>query len=207
MAENYVTMGVPLVANALGAQGTPYAIEGNKRYDEVDAFVKAHPGEVKNMVGHSKGGAVVHTWMKNHPEFKGQSRLYSTPYDDPLGKGQIRKSLDDFNASRHAIDAAGLGFQTDPLEKYVLEGVIGKVSSLFGDAPVKGEKRIANNFDPAAVLDGSAERYDHGNPLAHLASAGPHDYHEGIARFNTGFEDTSSTERPGDVDPSYRGPA
>ena len=48
--ENYVTMGVPLVANALGARGTPYAIEGNKRYDEIDAFMKEHPGEVKNLV-------------------------------------------------------------------------------------------------------------------------------------------------------------
>ena len=72
--ENYKTMGVPLIENALGIPST-YKIEENERYKQLDNFMKMHPGQVKNLVGHSKGGAVVHTWMQNNPELKGQSRI------------------------------------------------------------------------------------------------------------------------------------
>ena len=83
-------MGIPLIENALGIPST-YKIEENERYTQLDNFMKMHPGQVKNLVGHSKGGAVVHTWMQNNPEFKGQSRIYSTPYEDVLGKEKAKK--------------------------------------------------------------------------------------------------------------------
>jgi len=67
----------------------------------------------------------------------------------------------------------------------------------------RGQTRIANNQDFAALLDSSADRYEHPNPCAHLSGGGPHDYHEGIARFTSGF-DKSETDRPGEEDPNYR---
>ena len=71
--------------------------------------------------------------------------------------------------------------------------------------PVKGDTRIANYGDPASLLDRSAERYEHPNPFSYLSGGGPHDYHEGIARFTSGFN-KPSTERPGGPDPNYRNP-
>ena len=66
--ENYKTMGIPLIGKMLGIS-SDYSIEENERYKQIDDFIKAHPGQVKNMVGHSKGSAVIDVWMKNHPEF------------------------------------------------------------------------------------------------------------------------------------------
>jgi len=179
--ENYITMGVPLFANALGMQA-PYAIEDNERYKELDNFMKLHPGQVKNLVGHSKGSAVIHTWMKNNPpkgvlgtEFSGQSRLYATPYEDVLGKESIKQGRDQFKEER---------------KNPFINSVVDKGEKILGVdkvKPVKGETRTANNFDPAAILDRSAERYDHGDPWKYITNGGPHDYHEGVARFNSGF--------------------
>ena len=70
--ENYKTMGVPLIQKMLGMP-SDYSIEENERYTQIDDFVKAHPGQVKNMVGHSKGSAVVDVWMKSHPDFEGKA--------------------------------------------------------------------------------------------------------------------------------------
>ena len=73
---------------------------------------------------------------------------------------------------------------------------------------MKGETRIANNFDPAAILDRSAERYDHSYPWEYITNGGPYDYHEGIARFNSGFGLKSTiANKPGtDIDKNYRIP-
>jgi hypothetical protein len=70
----------------------------------------------------------------------------------------------------------------------------------------RGVERIANEGDFATLLDRSATRTLHGNPLAYLAGGGPHDYHEGVARFTTGFDEPEESDRPGGVDPSYRLP-
>ena len=67
----------------------------------------------------------------------------------------------------------------------------------------RGESRLANAGDFAALLDSSADRCGHPNPFAHLSSGGPHDYHEGIASFTSGF-DKPETDRPGEADPNYR---
>ncbi len=195
-------MGVPLVANALGMQ-TPYAIEENERYKQLDNFMKLHPGQVKNLVGHSKGAAVIHTWMKNNPDFKGQSRLYATPYEDVLGQEKAKQTLNQFNAFRNALDN-----HENPLDKWLVDKAVDKFSTAFGldkVEPVKGETRIANNFDPAAILDRSAERYDHQDPLSYLVGGGPHDYHEGIARLTSGFGlNNVASDKPGtDNDVNY----
>ena len=169
-----------------------------------------HPGEVKNMVGHSKGSAVVHRYMQKHPDFKGSSRLYATPYEDVAGLENVGRELINFNKARAAMSEAGLGEKRDPFEKYILEGALAKVSDLFGGSSiVEREKRIANVGDPAALLDSSAERYDIGPDAAlkNIAGAGPHTYRDGIARFNAGFEENPiAPDRPGDVDPNYSAP-
>ena len=203
--ENYATMGVPLIANALGIQ-TPYAIEDNERYKQLDNFMKMHPGQVKNLVGHSKGSAVIHTWMKNNPDFKGESRLYATPYEDILGKEKAKQTI-------YQVSAIGNAFYDqktykDPMEKLLTNTAVDKFTHFLGLGKVesvKGETRIANNFDPAAILDGSAERYDHPDPFKYFSGGGPHDYHEGIARLTSGFGIANvASDRPGtDFDPTY----
>ena len=87
--ENYLTMGVPLVANAAGIPMS-YPIENNERYKQIDDYTKVSSGHVKGMVMHSKASAAAHRWMQNHPEWKGQSRLYATPYEDALRKEAIK---------------------------------------------------------------------------------------------------------------------
>jgi hypothetical protein len=56
--------------------------------------MKANPGKVKNMVGHSKGSAVIDQYMRVHKEFKGKARIYSTPNDDLTGRETIKDFLD-----------------------------------------------------------------------------------------------------------------
>ena len=202
--ENYKTMGVPLVAKTLLGVDAPYKIEDNERYKQLDEFMQQHRGVVKNLVGHSKGGAVVHTWMKNNPDFKGQSRLYATPYEDVLGKEAAKTSVDEFELTRKVFDDV-----KNPAEKYLLEGATRAFSSLFGldeVKPVKGETRIANYGDPASILDRSAARFEHPDPLKYVSGGGPHDYHEGPARFTTGFGETAAVvqDKPGtSYDPHY----
>ena len=203
--ENYATMGVPLVANALGVP-MPYMIEENDRYKQLDSFIKMHPGQVKNLVGHSKGSAVIHTWMKNNPDFKGESRLYATPYEDVYGKEAVVNTIDEMKGIRDLF--YNNRTYKDPLEKFLVDTAIDKYKEFTGldtVKPVKGETRIANYGDPASLLDRSAERYEHPNPFSYLSGGGPHDYHEGIARFTSGFN-KPSTERPGGTDPNYRNP-
>jgi hypothetical protein len=67
----------------------------------------------------------------------------------------------------------------------------------------RGEESIANEGDFATLRDRSAARTQHGSPLAYIGGGGPHDYHEGVARFNVGFDQPSS-DRPGGADASYR---
>jgi hypothetical protein len=121
-----------------------------------------------------------------------------------LGKDKSRNTLDQFNNFRNATYDAQQ--YKNPFEKFVVDTAVNTFSKIAGlDAiqPVKGETRIANNFDPAAMLDGSAERYDHPDPFKYISGGGPHDYHEGIARFTSGFDNTSTT-RPGNTDTNYR---
>ena len=70
----------------------------------------------------------------------------------------------------------------------------------------RGETRIANEGDFATLLDRSAARVQHGNPLAYLANGGPHDYHEGISTWMVGFGEPNMGERPGDQDTNYSRP-
>jgi hypothetical protein len=51
----------------------PYNIESNRRYQTLDQFTRDHPGQVKNMVGHSKGAAVVDVWKKNNADCGGKA--------------------------------------------------------------------------------------------------------------------------------------
>ena len=89
--ENYKTMGIPLIGNMLGIS-CDYSIEENERYKQIDDFIKAHPGQVKNMVGHSKGAAVIDVWMKNHPEFEGKKQVIRNTLRGRIGERGIQRS-------------------------------------------------------------------------------------------------------------------
>ena len=99
----------------------------------------------------------------------------------------------------------------NPAEEWLEDGITKLIASRLGlDGVVgmkeRGETRIANEGDFATLLDRSAARVQHGNPLAYLANGGPHDYHEGISRWMVGFGEPNMGDRPGDPDPSYSRP-
>jgi hypothetical protein len=79
---------------------TKFDVSQQDRHKQLDAFMKANPGKVKNMVGHSKGSAVIENSIRNNPDYKGQSRLYSTPYDDILGREKMKDWLNDGRKAR-----------------------------------------------------------------------------------------------------------
>ena len=207
--ENYQSFGIPLVETILGRDllaPTTYDVTQMDRYKQLDQFIKDNPDKVKNLVGHSKGSAVIDQWIKHNPDFNGKARLYSTPYDDPFGSERIKDWLNDSRKQRHDyfknkswIEKAANSVQDK--EQDLLEHITGfdKVTGM----KEQGQTRIANNLDFAALLDSSADRYEHPNPLAYLSGGGPHDYHEGIARFTSGF-DKPETDRPGEAGPNYR---
>ena len=94
-------MGVPLVVNALGGK-MDYPIEDNERYDQLDQYMTAHANNTPEVVAHSKGSAVVDTWMKNHPDWQGHATLYSTPYEDVTGKEEWKDRLNTFSTLHNA---------------------------------------------------------------------------------------------------------
>ena len=174
--------------------GESYDVEAMGRYKELDDFMRAHPGQVKNFTGHSKGAAVVDKWMKNHPEFKGRARLYNTPYEDiTASEGwkdrfiEARKDREDYykgkfwgpswlgDAIKNAEDA-GQNF---------LETVTGldKVKGM----KERGEQRFVNEYDPASILDTSATVFQDPDWWKKAGSGFGHDYHN-IAKNFAGFE-------------------
>ena len=208
--ENYKTMGVPLIQKMLGMP-SDYSIEENERYKQIDDFVKAHPGQVKNMVGHSKGSAVVDVWMKNHPDFGGKSRLYATPYEDVLGKEEWKDRLNTFNTVRSA-EYEGSSWK-NPAEKWLEDKAVEKLTSFFGLDGVKGmrernELRLTTPTDPATLIDSSAEVRKDPNWWKNAASGFGHDYHT-IASQRQGFDGDGSGLNHGPLqtgaDQNYRG--
>ena len=191
--ENYKTMGVPLIKKMMGMP-SDYSIEENERYEQLDDFVKANPGKVKNMVAHSKGSAVVDKWMKNHPEFGGKSRLYATPYEDVLGKEKWKDRLNTFDAVRNA-QYEGEDWK-NPAEKWLEDKVVEKLTGLFGLDGVEGMKqrnelRLTTPTDPATLLDSSAEVENDPNWWKNAAKGFGHDYHT-IASRRQGFDGDGS---------------
>jgi hypothetical protein len=177
-------------AMAAALNPTQFDITQEDRYKEVDAFMKANPGKVKNMVGHSKGAAVIDNWIRNNPEWKGQSRLYSTPYDDILGREKMKDWLNDSRKERAELvkDMPWIfkaGNWLKDKEQDLFEHLTGfdQVKGVHE----RGETRIANWGDFASVLDNSADRYSHPDPWHYIAGGGPHDYHTDIAKRMKGF--------------------
>ena len=208
--ENYKTMGVPLIQKMLGMP-SDYSIEENERYKQIDEFVKASQGKIKNMVGHSKGSAVIDVWMKNHPDFGGKSRLYATPYEDVLGKEEWKDRLNTFNTVRSA-EYEGSSWK-NPAEKWLEDKAVEKLTSFFGLDGVKGmrernELRLTTPTDPATLLDSSAEVENDPNWWKNAASGFGHDYHT-IASQRQGFDGDGSGLNHGPLqtgtDPNYRG--
>ncbi len=89
---NYKTVGLPLAEKMLRVP-SEYYIVYSERAKQIDDFAKAHPGEVGNSVGHSKGAAVIDVWMKNRPDLTRKSRLHATPYEDMLGEKGLKDKL------------------------------------------------------------------------------------------------------------------
>jgi hypothetical protein len=206
--ENYATMGLPLLAQSVGIP-LPYAIESNARYKILGQYMHDQPGQVKNLVGHSKGGAVIDVFKKNNPDFAGKARLYSRPYEDVLGHEKLKDVQNEYQG---AIDRKrDMSRYRNPAEEFLEDGITKFISSRLGlDGVVgmkeRGTERIANEGDFATLLDRSATRMQHGSPMAHLAGGGPHDYDDGAVLFRTGFDPVQPSDRPGGVDPNYRIP-
>ena len=161
------------------------------RYKDLNTFMRAHPDQVRALVGHSKGAAVVDQYMRENPDFAGRARLYSEPYDDLMGREKIkdwlnsvRQERDDYYKDRPWFQRAANAVQDK--EQDLLEYLTG-MDQVKGMAE-RGITRIANYGDFAAVLDSSADRYEHPNPLGHIMAGGPHDYHEGFAQTQAGFD-------------------
>ena len=137
----------------------PYSIEENQRYKTVEQFMRDHPGSVKNVVGHSKGSAVIDVWKKNNPEFTGKAREYSTPYEDILGREKLKDAQNTYQA---AIDRKReMQSFRNPAEEWLDDNVTRYISNRLGLDGVTGMKergteRIANEGDFAILLDGSA---------------------------------------------------
>ena len=169
-------------------------------------------GQVKNMVGHSKGAAVIDVWMKNHPEFEGKNRLYATPYEDVLGKEAYKDHLNTFNLVRNAEYEGE--YWKNPAEKWLEDKVVDGLTSFLGLDKVKGMKernelRLTTTTDPATILDTSAEREGDPNWLQNAAKGFGHDYHY-IADRRQGFEGDGSglnkSDRVAGFDPNYSAP-
>ena len=200
--DNYTKMGIPLVEKMLGLPAN-YQLEQTTRYKQLDKFMENNPDKVKNLTGHSLGGAVVSTWMKNHPEFDGKARVYGTPYEDVLGKEAYKKQLDTFNLVRN------MNYENNPwanpVDKWLEDKAVEKISNMMGLDDVKVDDRVTrikNTGDPAAILDNSAKEYSHPDWYNHLTQGGAHDYHN-IAPYYSGFDDNAQNDRPGNVDPNY----
>jgi len=184
--------GAPVV-NASGA-GDSYDVESMGRYKELDDFIRAHPGQVKNFTGHSKGAAVVDKWMKNNPGFQGKARLYNTPCEDITGSegwkdkfNEARKSRDDYYKDKF-WGPSWLGNAIKTAEdkgQDVLEEVTGldKVKGM----KERGEQRFAQEWDPASLLDNSATVYKDPDWWKKPGSGFGHDYHN-EAKCYAGFD-------------------
>ena len=140
-------------------------------------------------------------------DFAGKARIYSTPYADPMGKEYLKDQLNDY---RSALDRKReMQSYSTPIDGLLEDRVVSYFEDRLGLKGVtgmreRGEERIANEGDFATLLDRSATRTQHGNPLAYLKGGGAHDYHEGIALFNVGFDPPNAGDRPGGADASYR---
>jgi hypothetical protein len=190
------------------ANPTQFDVSQEDRYKQLDAFMKANSDKVKNMVGHSKGSAVIDQYMREHPEFKGKARNYSTPSDDLMGREKFKDFLDDSRKERNDY------FKDKNILARAANAVQDKEQDLLewatGLDQIKGSKergitKIANTGDFAAMLDSSADRYHHGNPFNYVMGGGPHDYHEGVAQYNQGFGDNLTARwGTGDFDTGNR---
>jgi hypothetical protein len=170
-----------------------YDVEAMGRYKEVDDFIKAHPGQVKNFTGHSKGAAVVDKWMKNHPEFTGKARLYNTPYEDITGAEGWKDRLNEARLSREEYfkdkfvgpDWLGRTIKTvEDTGQNILEKVTG-LDQVKG-MEERGEMRFANEYDPASILDNSAKVYKDPDWWKKPGKGFGHDFHN-IAEHYMGF--------------------
>jgi hypothetical protein len=161
------------------------------------------------MVGHSKGSAVIDVWTKNHPDWQGKTRLYATPYEDPLGKEEWKDRLNTFNAVRDAE------YEKDPwknpVEKWLEDKVVAAGTSFLGLDKVKGmqergETRITDAYDPVTMLDNSARVEQDPDWWKNADKGFGHDYHNIASRYS-GFEGDGSglnhEDRPGGADPNY----
>ena len=94
----------------------PNNIEDTKIHKALDQYMKDKPGQVDNVVAHSKAGSAVEKWMANNPDWKGHARLYGTPHVDPIGSErfkdflkQSRKERNEFYKDSNFLEGCKLG--------------------------------------------------------------------------------------------------
>jgi len=179
----------------LGPRSQPFDIEDTKSYKALDQYMKDNPGEVKNMVGHSKGGSVVEKWMENHPEWTGHARIYGTPHVDPVGSEAFKDYLNQLRQDRHDYYTSdkflGPTWLADIGEKFENKRQ-DFTEWLSGFDQVKGVKekhqlRISGEIDPFTILDQSAVRIYDPTWMSHLQEGGGH-YYGNIADLFAGFD-------------------
>ena len=89
--QNYQHIGIPFIT------GQKVRVDQTERYKQAIAAYKSHP-EVKNLVGHSLGGAVALELKKDNRDLTG--RVYGTPYYDPLGMDKIKDTFKEMRRKR-----------------------------------------------------------------------------------------------------------
>jgi hypothetical protein len=176
--ENYMTYGphlIQMLGEDLGGETVKdieklfgadvnTRIMGMGRYKQLDDYMKKNSDKVKNFVAHSKAASVVDVWMKNHPEFKGHARLYSTPYEDIFAKERFKSWLDKSRVERRKTFEENkawwepqwftdLGSDLEDRRQDVFEWLTGldKVQTQED----RNILRITNRWDPATLLDNS----------------------------------------------------
>jgi hypothetical protein len=177
--------------------GDRYDIESMDRYKQLDKFMQEHRGEVKNMVGYSKGASVVDAWMKNNPDFTGNARLYGTPYNDPVGKERFKDWLNKIRVERRNTFQqykawwepqwfTDLGSDLEDKRQDFLEYLTG-MDQVQG-MEERHQMRIADPNDPVTFFDGSATRmFADPTWYKHLKDGGGHYYGNTAALF-AGFD-------------------
>ncbi len=77
--------------------------------------------------------------MDDHPQFRGKSRLYATPYEDLLGKEEWKDRLNTFTAVRNAEYEGSIW--RNPAEKWLEDKVVDGLTIFLGLDTVKGMRK------------------------------------------------------------------
>ncbi len=192
--QNYKRIGLQFIT------GNKVHVEQTDRYKQAQAFLFKHP-EVKILVGHSLGGAVVLELKKDHPDLTG--RIYGTPYYDPYGMDKIKDTFDTMRKQRDDYYKDKLFVEKAVNWVYDREqDLFEKITGLDQYKGTDGVERYRSLGDPVAMFDNSANTSIQPNPFKYNTLT--HDYHDEASQHsqvNTKVIDSSAFVNP---DSSYQ---